>query len=84
MVAIKIHLLHLVVILFPHIIDDARSKPHQTKTNIPAKIISPYELEGMGSEWDQRLSYASGTEQGGCRIISIYIYIYIFTSYTTM
>ena len=27
--AIKIHLLHLVGILFPHIIDDARSKPHQ-------------------------------------------------------
>jgi hypothetical protein len=27
--AIKIHLLHLVCILFPHIIDDARSKPHQ-------------------------------------------------------
>jgi hypothetical protein len=26
---IKIHLLHLVGILFPHIIDDARSKPHQ-------------------------------------------------------
>jgi hypothetical protein len=24
------HLLHLVGILFPHIIDDARSKPHQT------------------------------------------------------
>ena len=28
--AIKIHLLHLVGILFPHIIDDARSKPHQS------------------------------------------------------
>jgi hypothetical protein len=28
--AIKIHLLDLVGILFPHIIDDARSKPHQT------------------------------------------------------
>jgi hypothetical protein len=27
--AIKIHLLHLVGILFPHIIDNARSKPHQ-------------------------------------------------------
>ena len=27
--AIKIHLLHLVGILFPHIIDDAQSKPHQ-------------------------------------------------------
>jgi hypothetical protein len=27
--AIKIHLLHLVGILFPHIIEDARSKPHQ-------------------------------------------------------
>jgi hypothetical protein len=27
--AIKTHLLHLVGILFPHIIDDARSKPHQ-------------------------------------------------------
>jgi hypothetical protein len=27
--AIKIHLLHLVGILFPHIIDDARSKSHQ-------------------------------------------------------
>jgi hypothetical protein len=27
--AIKIHLLHLVGILFPHNIDDARSKPHQ-------------------------------------------------------
>jgi hypothetical protein len=27
--AIKIHLLHPVGILFPHIIDDARSKPHQ-------------------------------------------------------
>jgi hypothetical protein len=27
--AIKIHLLHLVGILFPHIMDDARSKPHQ-------------------------------------------------------
>jgi hypothetical protein len=26
---IKIHLLHLVGILFPYIIDDARSKPHQ-------------------------------------------------------
>ena len=26
----KIHLLHLVGILFPHIIDDARSKPHQS------------------------------------------------------
>jgi hypothetical protein len=29
--AIKIHLLHLVGILFPHIIDDARSKSHQTR-----------------------------------------------------
>jgi hypothetical protein len=28
--AIKIHLLHLVGILFPHIIDNAWSKPHQT------------------------------------------------------
>jgi hypothetical protein len=27
--AIKIHLLHLIGILCPHIIDDARSKPHQ-------------------------------------------------------
>jgi hypothetical protein len=27
----KTHLLHLVGILFPHIIDDVRSKPHQTK-----------------------------------------------------
>jgi hypothetical protein len=27
--AIKTHLLHLVGILFPHIIDDAQSKPHQ-------------------------------------------------------
>jgi hypothetical protein len=27
--AIKIHLLHLVGILFPHNIDDARSKPHE-------------------------------------------------------
>jgi hypothetical protein len=27
--AIKTHLLHLVGILFPHIIDDVRSKPHQ-------------------------------------------------------
>jgi hypothetical protein len=27
--AIKTHLLHLVGILFTHIIDDARSKPHQ-------------------------------------------------------
>jgi hypothetical protein len=26
--AMKTHLLHLVGILFPHIIDDARSKPH--------------------------------------------------------
>jgi len=26
----KNHLLHLVGILFPHINDDARSKPHQT------------------------------------------------------
>jgi hypothetical protein len=25
-----VYLLHLVGILFPHIIDDARSKPHQT------------------------------------------------------
>jgi hypothetical protein len=31
--AIKIHLLHLVGILFPHIIDDARSKPHQSFNN---------------------------------------------------
>jgi hypothetical protein len=31
--AIKIHLLHLVGILFPHIIDDARSKPHQNNFN---------------------------------------------------
>jgi hypothetical protein len=28
----KIHLLHLVGILFPHIIDDARSKPHRKLT----------------------------------------------------
>jgi hypothetical protein len=28
--AIKIHVLHLVGILFPHIIEDARSKPQQT------------------------------------------------------
>jgi hypothetical protein len=28
---IKIHLLHLVCILFPHIIDVARSKPHQMR-----------------------------------------------------
>jgi hypothetical protein len=27
--AIKAHLLHLVGVLFPHIIDNARSKPHQ-------------------------------------------------------
>jgi hypothetical protein len=27
----QIHLLHLVGILFPHIIDDARSKPHQAQ-----------------------------------------------------
>jgi hypothetical protein len=32
--AIKIHLLHLVGILFPHIIDDARSKPHQIQRRI--------------------------------------------------
>jgi hypothetical protein len=32
--AIKIHLLHLVGILFPHIIDDAQSKPHQIKIYI--------------------------------------------------
>ena len=36
------------------------------KTNIPAKIISLYELEGTGSEWVQSLSNVSGTEQGGC------------------
>jgi hypothetical protein len=30
--AIKTHLLHLVGILFPHIIDDARSKPHKNYT----------------------------------------------------
>jgi hypothetical protein len=29
--AIKIHLLHLVRVLFPHIIDDSRSKPHHSK-----------------------------------------------------
>ena len=28
-VELRVHLLHLVGILFPHIIDDARSKPHQ-------------------------------------------------------
>ena len=36
--AIKIHLLHLVGILFPHIIDDARSKPHQT-TYVPTEQV---------------------------------------------
>jgi hypothetical protein len=35
--AIKIHLLHLVGILFPHIIDDARSKPHK-KSRLKLKI----------------------------------------------
>jgi hypothetical protein len=32
--AIKIHLLHLVGILFQHIIDDARAKPHQMEDTI--------------------------------------------------
>jgi hypothetical protein len=36
----KIHLLHLVGILFPHIIDDARSKPHQILYTLFAHIIS--------------------------------------------
>jgi hypothetical protein len=35
---IKIHLLHLVGILFPHIIDDARSKPHQIKIILNDRI----------------------------------------------
>ena len=38
--AIKIHLLHLVGILFPHIIDDARSKPHQIGT-VPTASTLP-------------------------------------------
>jgi hypothetical protein len=35
------HLLHLVGILFPHIIDDARSKPHQIHIVfcIPVKLV---------------------------------------------
>jgi hypothetical protein len=33
-----LHLLHLVGILFPHIIDDARSKPHQ-KNNCSLQIV---------------------------------------------
>jgi hypothetical protein len=32
--AIKIHVLHLVGIIFLHIIDDARSKPHQKSVRI--------------------------------------------------
>jgi hypothetical protein len=41
--AIKIHLLHLVGILFPHIIDDARSKPHQISRHL-IDSISPYRV----------------------------------------
>jgi hypothetical protein len=41
--AIKIHLLHLVGILFPHNIDDARSKPHQIKIDV--------------EEWDSTLTF---------------------------
>ena len=39
----KYHLLHLVGILFPHINDDARSKPHQiySKTCLQQHRISP-------------------------------------------
>jgi hypothetical protein len=37
--AIKIHLLHLVGILFPHIIDDARSKRHQVLIFITVYMV---------------------------------------------
>jgi hypothetical protein len=37
--AIKIHLLHLVGNLFPHIIDDARSKPHQIGTHYALDVL---------------------------------------------
>jgi hypothetical protein len=39
---LQIHLLHLVGILFPHIIDDARSKPHQTVSHFPHEL--PFRL----------------------------------------
>jgi hypothetical protein len=39
LIKIKIHLLHLVGILFPHIIDDARSKPHQSFKKLNEKSI---------------------------------------------
>jgi hypothetical protein len=39
--AIKIHLLHLVGILFPHNIDDARSKPHQIFMERVSPVFRP-------------------------------------------
>ena len=54
--AIKIHLLHLVGILFPHIIDDARSKPHQGYVlsnwlvNWPIWRVVPNQYHSLKSE----------------------------------
>ena len=38
----KIHLLHLVGILFPHIIDDVRSKPHQMYKFVFFQLINEW------------------------------------------
>lgn len=49
-------------------VDNRVTFPFRAHRPRPTKMMSPYELEGKESEWVQRLSYASGTEQGGCRI----------------
>jgi hypothetical protein len=82
--AIKIHLLLLVGILFPHIIDDARSKPHQNLSDITIYFHrSSFSICLKNALHSASIIFYCTLHSIEHSVLSIYLFTHLFLFHTT-